>query len=284
MADRSQVQRIFVSPSPDEDPFNLYQPAQPLLKLTLIALSFPRMNAEKDACRTKCDIAFRVECQDEWHNNYNLSYDAGNLIPRAQNAISQQWLQRHWLQAVDDHLSWTPTDTPFISFTTSWKSALRRRKWLINDRGAEEVIVYAVSLKGMQNVYSAYEAASLCGYRENSEDRRRKLAYHQSEVLVEGSIPATENRILALFLGNEIAEENVSLRLEPNVQPIVAKIPYGSLFVAGDASQTEQLKQEVLNNTGTNDADTFRALVLALCGRPTTSGDLDELLQLLSIE
>ncbi|RJE18780.1 hypothetical protein PHISCL_08881 [Aspergillus sclerotialis] len=92
------------------------------------------------------------------------------------------------------HLSWARRPTGLLSFSSSWRRAMRQREILRNG-GENDIVVIAVWAKDLAGVYSAEDVASKLGY---PEERAR---VHRNEYLVEGGIAADEYRILAVFEG-----------------------------------------------------------------------------------
>lgn len=230
------------------------------------------MDEDQESCRIDCKFGFRVECHHGELDCYNQMLSDGDMIPRSPSPAQQPWLGM-----VDNHLSWNRAPTPFISFFTSYKRAMKWRDGRIKQqardfkRPAENVVVIAVWLGGMQNVYSAYKAATLLNYTKDSNDNRRKPGYFVDEVLVQGSILESEHRILALFHGNLRGTQSVELKPEPNgTETVTVEVPYQSLVAPGELAEgaNERLRSEVFERMGdVHDHSGYCMLVLALCGR-----------------
>lgn len=238
------------------------------------------MNEDQKSCRVDCNFAFRVECHDEGIDCYNRRLSNGDMVPRSTSPTQQPWLDM-----VDNHLSWDKTGTPFISFFRSWERVLRWREWRIKNqagwygRPAENVVVIAVWLGGMQNVYSAHRAATKLGYKKNSPDTRRSLGNYDGEVLVQGSILESEHRILALFHGNQRELESVQLEpMSTRNETVTVRVPYQSLVAPGELAEgaNERLRLEVFKRMGvTRDDARYCMLVLALHGKELTARESD---------
>ncbi len=91
---------------------------------------------------------------------------------------------------------------------------MARRQVFINE-GAQDVVIIAVWLKDLPNVYSAYDVAHALQFSG------RQLGQDRDEILVCGGIFADSYRILALFRGilppEDIAISLPGLRFEVRV-------------------------------------------------------------------
>lgn len=223
------------------------------------------MDIRQFACRVECDIAFRVEFQDGGAHYNNQTLALNGIERRGPFVFSGCWLD-----VVDDHLSWTLTNTPFMSLFRSWERALTWRAWGIKRYRPENVVVIAVCLRGMENVYCAHTAAKFLGYEEGSEDPRRKLENHEDEVLIQGIMPESELRILAMFHGNLPWTQSVELKPVSNDnETVTVRVPYHSLVAPGqlaDESANEWLRLEVFKRIDNVNEFWFCMLVLALYG------------------
>ncbi|XXH01653.1 hypothetical protein Hte_008013 [Hypoxylon texense] len=197
-------------------------------------------------------VGFRVEC----HLNRTLS-SFGELIPRGWRLINDSIEQ-----TLDAYLSWKHEPTPFISFFASWERALRWRDWLIQRRGARDVVIIAVWLRGKPEIYDGRAVAAALGYEEN------RLKYHAEEFILRGGIDAPDNRILAILPGNgPLVKISLSpFPLLPN-RKLRATIPEDALPTSGGSNRTEELKNELLHHIGFSNEMFFCALALSLCGQ-----------------
>lgn len=153
-------------------------------------------------------IGFRVECHDKncgFASQHSI--DFSSIRPRCYISDDDFW------QAAEDHLSWKHIRTPFVSFFRSWERALNWRKRLI-ERGGRGIIIIAVWLKDLSEVYDAYNIAQrLLGRKDlNSSSRlRRNFDCFRGELLVQGGIDYMEHRILACFEGDSLEIERRSI-------------------------------------------------------------------------
>ncbi|KAE9980002.1 hypothetical protein EG328_011163 [Venturia inaequalis] len=95
------------------------------------------------------DILFRVD-----HNGRTGHWGFAGVPPssnfdREQNLVARVSLadrhgiaKLHW-QDFNNHLSWYPVQTPFLSFTSSWNRAARLREQKIRD-GYKDVNIVAI--------------------------------------------------------------------------------------------------------------------------------------------
>ncbi|KAL5585263.1 hypothetical protein FOVSG1_014652 [Fusarium oxysporum f. sp. vasinfectum] len=211
-------------------------------------------------------IGFRVECHDKncgFASQHSI--DFSSIRPRCYISDDDFW------QAAEDHLSWKHIRTPFVSFFRSWESALNWRKRLI-ERGGREIIIIAVWLKDLSEVYDAYNIAQrLLGRKDlNSSSRlRRNLDCFRGELLVQGGIDYMEHRILACFEGDslEIERRSISPLIKFPERSLVVSIPRGTLPTYGNSnlSITQQLEYEMLSLTGVRNDAKLCVLVLAMC-------------------
>jgi len=161
----------------------------------------------------------------------------------------------------DDHMSWRPVDSPFVSFFRTWERAMYWRENLIRNRGGRGIRIIAVWLKGLTKVYDAYEIARHLGY---PRDLRRVLEHHRHEILVEGGIHGDDYRVLAIFDSDALDEEAVSLSpLTGSQKRYEATIPRGSL---PGTIATDSLRDAIHMLTGTRDDFKLYLLVLKMCG------------------
>lgn len=101
-----------------------------------------------------------------------------------------------------DHISWNRRAGPLISFSSNWNKAMRRRGKFI-DQGAQNVIVIAVWLEGLE-VYDAYGIA--CHLHTD------RPAQHLDEFLLHGAIDSDSYRILSTLHGTlELKDMAVSV-------------------------------------------------------------------------
>lgn len=102
-------------------------------------------------------VGFRVEVHDAGHRNENNSFrsDKGSMVAR------NPWRGLDE-SAFRDHLTWKSRRAgPLLSFSSSWERAMKRRETFIH-QGAQDVIVIAVWLEGLE-MYDAYDHRSPLG-------------------------------------------------------------------------------------------------------------------------
>lgn len=146
----------------------------------------------------------------------------------------------------DNHLSWTKTPTPFISFFNSYQKVVKRRQWMLAS-GAKSVAIIAIWAKDLR-VYDAYDAAKALGYDNDGSGNRRRLKYHEGEYLVEGGIVADEYRVLAIFDG--IGEMESIKQDTPGIVGGSAAVPPEWLRGAPGVTMIEKIEMEIYGNTG----------------------------------
>lgn len=161
-------------------------------------------------------LLFRVE--------HRLSMSTGNLSAQAR-------LQRtiHLTPTpadFDHHLSYSKDHlTPFLSFFSSWKRAL---KWYraFRTEGRNEVSITALWAKDLGNVYDAEAVARALGFRDgDGANPRRMLRNHVGEFLVHGGV-VDAYRFLAVFRGVEVLSlPSPAPLLSPSVPPPVPPGP-----------------------------------------------------------
>ena len=143
-------------------------------------------------------ILFRVEGDlvlGRTTSNSHRSIDEhGNLRPR------NPWCSSTYGR-VDDHLTWAHEETPYMSFSSSWRRVLRRRQWLV-DQGAMNVCIIVVDSAKLGWLIDARAAALRLNYRNDNVDRRRQLRYFSDEYLVYGTISADSYVILSVIPGD----------------------------------------------------------------------------------
>ncbi|KAL6824015.1 hypothetical protein V8C40DRAFT_28990 [Trichoderma camerunense] len=199
--------------------------------------------------RCQRSIGFRVESHGQ-----NCTFDdEGNMVAR------NPWRTGD-AQACSDHFRWgSRRKGPFISFFTSWRAALRRRQWMLNN-GASEVFIVAVWLDGLLLVYDAWRIAR--------DLNLGNLQWFGNEVLVHGGISADSYRILAIFHGNGNIKQ-ATLRLNG----LNATVEVPGEFIDGVSIKrnisrkldaTELLRDELYTRTGTRDDAKFIPLVLSM--------------------
>ena len=161
-----------------------------------------------------------------------------------------------------DHLTWrSRCPGPFISFTTNWNSAMKRRKTFIN-QGAQNIIVIAVWLEGLE-VYDAYDIARYL--------RMGRPEQHLDEFLLHGTISADSYRILAMFYGN-LELENVAL-FTPGWS-LEASIPRGfaqstqtaTICTRALRDATKDFQDEMYSLTGTRGGVKLDSLLHSISG------------------
>ncbi|KAI8648836.1 hypothetical protein NCS56_01499600 [Fusarium sp. Ph1] len=207
--------------------------------------------------RRACDIGFRVEVHDADHPRRNCTFDqGGNMRARDPSRTGDA-------QACLDHLRWWRLEGPFISFSTNWNTALRRRRRMIEqEQGATEVLIVAVWLKGLPGVYDAFSIADAL----NIESPDRFL----HEVLIHGGISADSYRILAILHGIQTTED---VALSVDGMAMMANMPGD--FIAGVQrttligirqlpDPTDRLRDEIYALTGTRDDAKFLLLTLSI--------------------
>ncbi|KAH7192724.1 uncharacterized protein B0J16DRAFT_411406 [Fusarium flagelliforme] len=203
-------------------------------------------------------IGFRVECQSATHGTAtrHLLNNNGGIYPDVFPAGYNFW------DKADDHMSWRRVNSPFVSFFRTWERAMYWRENLIRNRGGRGIRIIAVWLKGLTKVYDAYTIASHLGYPRGP---RRILEHHRHELLVEGGIHGDDYRVLAIFNGYTLGEEDIGLRplaIDPE-RGYRATIPRGSL---PGATATESLRDEMYSLTGTSSDFKLYLLVLEMGG------------------
>lgn len=166
-------------------------------------------------------------------------------------------------QTLDAYLSWKHEPTPLISFFASWERVLRWRDWLIRKRGARDVVIVAVWLKGRPEIYDGHAAAVALGYAGT------RLQFHVGEFLLHGGIKADENRILACMPGNASSVEEITLLPFPLCSDLQFRttIPTDALPDFGGNDRTKELKNETEYSVGFPNDMTFCALALSMCGQ-----------------
>ncbi|KAG2417206.1 hypothetical protein HFD88_008425 [Aspergillus terreus] len=165
-------------------------------------------------------------------------------------------------QAFDDHLSWTYTPTPFPSFSSSWRRALRVREKLESDRQTD-IVVIAVWAQDLLHVYSAEDAARTLEYSDWGSDPQRRLDAHEDEYLVEGGIAADEYRILAVFEGGGPERTVVFESQEPSYR-ITTSIP-GEFFPGlRSGNALRDIEDEIYRRSGRRDCMKRDELVKAI--------------------
>ncbi|KAI7771527.1 hypothetical protein LZL87_011730 [Fusarium oxysporum] len=147
-------------------------------------------------------IGFCVECHD-----YMPRYASKQQIQLETNSRSSLTTEcnipdnkQGFTEAAADHLSRKQAPSPFTSLFRSWESALRRRDQMIK-KGASEVLVIAIWLRN-RVVYDAENIAKSLDYvvcPATPDEETRPLDPHIDEILITGSILASENMILASF-------------------------------------------------------------------------------------
>lgn len=165
-------------------------------------------------------IGFRVECHDKSCRAASQHFINLSSI-RSRGYISDD----DFWQAAENHLSWKPVRTPFVSFFRSWERALKWREHLIERKG-KGIMIVAVWLKDLSGVYNAYNIAQcLIDHQgpSSSSGLRRNLAYFRGELLVQGGIDYTEYRILACFRAT-------TLRSKDDPYRHCSKVPRGVLL------------------------------------------------------
>lgn len=165
-------------------------------------------------------------------------------------------------QAFDDHLSWTHSPTPFLSFTDDWYKALGRRRWML-EHGANNVVIIAISSEDLRGIYRAYDIASRLRYTDDSRDQRRRLRNHLDEFLVLGGIRAEEDRILATFCGDG-PKRIVSLSI-PGLQTMVDMT---SDFTPIGTDATHELQIEMYSSIGPKSNDLLVPFILHISKIP----------------
>ncbi|CAJ2511020.1 Uu.00g066450.m01.CDS01 [Anthostomella pinea] len=120
----------------------------------------------------------------------NWNFEDGSLTPR----------KLVGLRGLDRHMAWdSQYSSPFISFFSDWNVAVRRRKWIMANGGAE-VVILAVWAKDLVKLYDAHRIAFALGYRAFPRKGPRRLLYHhQHEYLHFGPLLAGGSHIIALF-------------------------------------------------------------------------------------
>ncbi|KAF5970149.1 hypothetical protein FCOIX_10548 [Fusarium coicis] len=211
-------------------------------------------------------IGFRVECHDKSCRAASQHFINLSSI-RSRGYISDD----DFWQAAENHLSWKPVRTPFVSFFRSWERALKWREHLIERKG-KGIMIVAVWLKDLSGVYDAYNIAQcLIDHQgpSSSSGLRRNLDNFRGELLVQGGIDYTEYRILACFQGDnpEIERRPISPLLKGPERSLVVSIPRGTLQIYGKSnlSITQQLECEMLILTGVRNDVKLCVLVLAMC-------------------
>ena len=201
-------------------------------------------------------IGFRVECQSVTNGTAtrHLLNNNGGISPDVFPAGYNFWGK------ADDHMSLTLVASPFVSFFRTWERAKKWRKNLITDRGGRGVCIIAVWLKGLTKVYDAYTIAKRLGYPQGP---RRILEHHRQELLVEGGIRGDDYRVLAIFNGDTLDEEAVSLSplIASPERLYKAKIPRGSL---SGTTATESIRDEMHRLMGIRDDFKLYLLVVKM--------------------
>lgn len=196
-------------------------------------------------------IAFRVEASDGhhfgavrgrncWYNNQT------SLRPRA----SPPWRQPSPAE-FRSHLKWDKTSpSPFVSFSTTWKAALKRRALFLR-LGATKIDIFVVWVRDHQHIYDAREVASkvgcskphffyknevllLGGFVERRYVRRCRLANGMDFDPYSGDV-------LVVFTGRRTLEE-VEFHLSFDSSVRKAFLPVGSLPPDKDNVPADGLK------------------------------------------
>lgn len=182
-------------------------------------------------------ILLRVECHDPNSMAYNDTFSENGMRARDPNRPVTR-------EAFRDCLSWARVKTPFIPFTNKWRSALKRRRRLL-EAGNKGVVIIAVWSKGLPFVYDAYEVAKAL-----ERDGGLDSSSHTDEYLVYGGIWADEYRVLAVFGGqNEL--ENVPLEVPGLIGS--STVPAFTTNVSCETARRglkEMLEQEISSRTG----------------------------------
>jgi hypothetical protein len=141
--------------------------------------------------------------------------------------------------------------------------------------GGRNVRIIAVWLKGLSNVYDAYDIASCLEYsteHTRGQSTSGVLENHRNELLVQGCISSSSNRVLACFEGDTLDKEILSFPLLSNDWrwPFEVTIPQGSLPGVSETAATNLLMNNIHSLTGVSDGFKFCILVLKMCGRVFT--------------
>jgi hypothetical protein len=153
---------------------------------------------------------------------------------------------------------------------TNWNAALKRRAFFI-EKGATDVVIIAVWLKGLARVYDAYEIAGAFGIHGKKRD------VHLYEVLLWGGISADEYRILAAFGG--VGQTLPAVLSLPGLSMAVRLPP---AFIRGVQEKTEiatslrpdatsRLRDEIYMRGGVRDDSKLYRLALSIGGCGYTS-------------
>ncbi|KAF2224261.1 hypothetical protein BDZ85DRAFT_260650 [Elsinoe ampelina] len=181
------------------------------------------LQAERRPC-----ILYRTEVWDERHLWFNKSFDeAGNMVSRnPHTALNRRTMRRH-LDISNRH------PTPLLSFSSSWDSALARRRRYIN-HGAGDVSIIAIWVDSSDEIYDAYNEARELGL-PNFEQ-------YLDEYLVHHAVAAQEYSILAIFRG--IAPEADAQIVLPRCRSTIP-VPGGLPLLI-----TDWIRQEMYAHTG----------------------------------
>ena len=206
-------------------------------------------------------IGFRVECQSATRGTAtrHLLNNNGGICPDVFPAMYNFW------DKANDHLSWARVPSPFVSFFRTWERAMNWRENLITNRVGRGIRIIAVWLKGLTRVYDAYEIALCLGYPSAEVGVRPRLENHKDELLVEGGIHGDDYRVLAIFNGNILGEEDIGLKplaIDPE-RGYRATVPRGSL---PGTTATESLRDKMHTLTGTSNDFKLYLLVLEMGG------------------
>lgn len=128
-------------------------------------------------------------------------------------------------------------------------------------RKAGNANIVAVWLKGLRNVYDAYDVAQWLGYWSRNDNGRRNLDDHLDEYLIYGGISADEYRILAIFDGERLEDTCLSTSLLSGR----AEIPSGFLRTGLGETVVQKLENEIYQRTGVcGESDQLLRLVTCL--------------------
>lgn len=209
-----------------------------------------------DRYRSSLEVGFRVEVHDPQHRSENNTFRCGEG-----SMVARDPCRGLSNRAFQDHLTWRSRRAgPFISFSNNWNRAMKRRKTFI-EQGAQNIIVIAVWLKGLE-VSDAYNIA--CNLGMDCPEQ------HLDEFLLHGAIWADSYRILAVFHGNLELED---VALYGAGWSSEASIPGGFAHCTQTATicrralgnATEDFRDEICSLTGTGSGNKLESLY-PICG------------------